>query len=120
MPRGPNSGLTIARRRRMNRHLTLVVGLALERAIEARRRHFQARVVALFDLEHVLELARDEFAVVDRHGFGFAGRVGSARHAIDHDAQQPASRAFEIDQLVTETGDGDIDGLLPGHDEEKT
>jgi hypothetical protein len=59
----------------------------------------QPGVVGALDLQHLLQLAGQQFAIV--HGDELARlRVGLARQAVDRDAQQPTGRPFDVDQVV--------------------
>ena len=42
-------------------------------------------------------------------------RLAFGRRMVDRDAQQPARRALDLDELVAETGDGRFDGGMLAH-----
>ena len=73
--------------------------------------HFEALVCAAFDFEHMLQLARDFFAIVD----GDELTVRVIGHPVDEHAQQPPSTALDVDQVVAQSGHGTLNGGLPIH-----
>ena len=104
--------------RHLQRHLDLLaqeapeIGGVVQRPVEPGRGHLEPLVGQALDLEHVLQLARDALAVVDGDE---ALADACHRRMVDRDAQQPARRALDVDELVAEPGDGRGDGGMLAH-----
>ena len=66
--------------------------------------------------EHVLQLTRYFFAVVDRDE-SLRCRRGTFqwRQVVNEHTQQPGNAFFSIDQVVAQTGYGTFNGALPIH-----
>jgi len=92
---------------------TTVVGGLLQWPIEPRRRHLETLVSQALHFQHVLELARHPLAVIDCDGARRRGRLRLV--LVDVEAQEPAGASLNVDQLITETLDGRLDGALPTH-----
>ena len=89
-----------------------------QRAVNARRRHFQALVFDRVHFQRKLQLARDLFTVFHGDELLRAGlRVGCRRlpGQVDGDAQQSAGRAFNLHQVIPQSGYGLLDDLLQCH-----
>ena len=89
------------------------IAVAPQRTIQARRGDLEPAVVRVLHFQHILQLSRDSFAILDQHELGFTRGVRLAGHAVDRDAQEPAADALDVDQVVSQPGDGAFDGRSP-------
>jgi hypothetical protein len=84
----------------------LEILLVAQRAVDARRRHFQPLVVDLLDFQRVLQLARDPLAVLD-----VDAALAAVPGPVDRHAQDAPGGAFQLHHVIAKAGYGLCDEI---------
>ena len=87
-----------------------------QRTINAWRRHFKSLELDAIDFKREQQLARDFFAIFNRHKLLRAGTVNGRRpRQIDRDAQQTGSGTLGFHQVIAQPGYGLLNNFFQCH-----